>query len=176
MNTDRYHFKLGDFDCLAICDVTSAGGNSGWFPNIPADISRPFLEKMRDNPDDFTHDMTCLAVNTGSAWVLLDTGMGFVLEDAKLAQILAEENIQTQHIIITHLDLDHYAGLVTSEQKPAFPKAQIHICREAWSLFTSPAFYEETTRVNMTDGSIYYLSKIRFSFVTMMAKLCRDFG
>ena len=142
MNTDRYHFNLGDFDCLAICDIKGSGGNTGWFPNIPADVSRPILQEMYDNPDDFAHDMTCLAVNTGTAWVLLDTGMGFVRDDAKLAQILEEENIHPNHIIITHLDLDHYAGLVNKEQKPAFPNAQIHICREAWSLFTSASFYE----------------------------------
>lgn len=142
MNNDRYRFKLGDFDCLAICDVTSTGGNSGWFPNIPADISRPVLQEMHDNPDDFTHDMTCLAVNTGTDWVLLDTGMGFVREDAKLSQILKEENIQPRHIILTHLDLDHYAGLVNSDQKPAFSHVQIHICRDAWELFTSESYYK----------------------------------
>ena len=143
MNTDRYRFKLGDFECLAIRDVIWGGGNTGWFPNIPTEVSRPVLENMNLDPDDFSHAITCLAVNTGTDWVLLDTGMGFADEAAKLAQILEEEAIQPNHIILTHLDLDHYAGLVSSDQKPVFPDAQVYICRDAWELFTSASYYEE---------------------------------
>ena len=143
MSNDRYQFTLGNFDCLAIRDVQWDGGSTGWFPNIPADVSRPFLEEMNLNPDDFSHAITCLAVNTGTEWVLLDTGMGFADEDAKLAQILEEEKIEPRHIIITHLDLDHYAGLIDRDNMPVFPNADVHICRDAWSLFTGDAFYEE---------------------------------
>ena len=50
MNTDRCRFKFGDFECLAIRDVKWGGGNTGWFPNIPAEVSRPFLQAMNDSP------------------------------------------------------------------------------------------------------------------------------
>jgi len=142
MSNDRFRFKLGDFECLAIRDVKWGGGNTGWFPNIPAEVSRPILQKMNLDPDNFSHAITCLAVNTGTDWVLLDTGMGFADETSKLAQILEEEKIQPRHIMITHLDLDHYAGLLNSDQKPVFPNAQVHICRDAWEFFTSESYYE----------------------------------
>lgn len=143
MSNDTYRFKLGDFECLAVRDVQWDGGGTGWFPNIPAEDSRPILQKMYINPDDFSHAITCLVVNTGTDWVLLDTGMGFADETSKLAQILEEEGIQPNHIILTHLDLDHYAGLLNSDQKPVFPEAQVHICRDAWELFTSESYYAE---------------------------------
>jgi len=142
MSDDKYRFRLGNFECLAIRDVHRGGGNTGWFPNIPVEVSRPILEELNVDPDDFSHAMTCLAVNTGIDWILLDTGMGFASDDSKLAQILAEEKIQPRHIIITHLDLDHYAGLIDNDKAPAFPNADVHICRDAWSLFTSESFYE----------------------------------
>jgi glyoxylase-like metal-dependent hydrolase (beta-lactamase superfamily II) len=85
-----------------------------------------------------------LRVDTGTDWVLLDTSLGFLNEDAKLAQILEEENIEPRHIIITHLDADHYGGLINSDQKPAFPDAKVHICRDAWQLFTSEEHRPET--------------------------------
>ena len=147
MSNDRYRFKLGDFECLAVRDVQWGGGGTGWFPNIPAEVSRPILEKMYINPDDFSHAITCLVVNTGTDWVLLDTGMGFADETSKLAQILDEENIQPDHIIITHLDRDHWAGLITPDKTLAFPNAKVHICRDEWDAFISndgEAFYNDS--------------------------------
>lgn len=147
MSNDRYRFKLGDFECLAIRDVQWGNVDTGWFPNIPAEVSRPLLEKMHGNLDSFPNAMTCLAVNTGIDWVLLDTGMGFAVEESKLAQILEEEDIQPHHIIITHLDRDHWAGLITHDKTLAFPNAKVHICREEWLAFTAndgEAFYMES--------------------------------
>ena len=147
MSNDRYRFTLGDFECLAVRDVQWGVGGTGWFPNIPAEVSQPLLEKFHGNPDSFPNAMTCLAVNTGTEWVLIDTGMGFVVEESKLAQILEEEDIQPQHIVITHLDNDHWGGLINPDKTLAFPNAKVHICRDEWDAFTSndgEAFYQES--------------------------------
>lgn len=140
MNTDRYRFKLGEFDCLAMLTAPPFANNAEFiFPNV----SHTDLQAENIDPESIHSSLICLAVNTGIDWVLLDTGLGFVSEDAKLSQILAEENIQPRHIIITHLDLDHYAGLINSDNTLAFPNADVYICRQAWSLFTSDSYYEE---------------------------------
>ena len=139
MNTDRYRFKLGDFECLAILDFTGSSDAEFFFPNV----SHLLLQAENIDPKSISCPGICLAVNTGTDWVLLDTGLGFVGEDTKLAQILEEENIQPRHIILTHLDLDHYAGLITADNTLVFPDAQVHICRDAWSLFTADSYYEE---------------------------------
>lgn len=140
MNTDRYRFKLGDFDCLAILDSTGSYNSDVFFPNV----SHHLLQAENINPDAIDNFRTCLAVDTSIGWVLLDTSLGFLNEDAKLAQILEEENIKPRHIIITHLDADHYGGLINSQQKPAFPDTEVHICRDAWQLFTSEEHRPET--------------------------------
>jgi glyoxylase-like metal-dependent hydrolase (beta-lactamase superfamily II) len=142
MKTDRYRFKLGDFECLAILDKLSPNVDTDWwFSNVTPDDLDSVLRA--GGIESVNSSIICLAINTGTDWILIDTGLGFVSEDTKLAQILEEENIQPRHIIITHLDLDHYAGLITRDKTPAFPDAQVHICRDAWSLFTSEAFYED---------------------------------
>ena len=109
MNTDRYRFNVGNFECLAILDT-------GPYPNkaemMFLNVSRADLINEQIDPEIVNLDSICLAVNTGTEWVLLDTGLGFVREDALVGPILAEENIQPRHIIITHLDLDHYTGLI----------------------------------------------------------------
>ncbi|HSG44882.1 MAG TPA: MBL fold metallo-hydrolase [Anaerolineales bacterium] len=147
MSKDRYRFKLGDFECLAVRDVQGGNVDPGWFPNIPAEVSQSLLEKFHGSPDSFPNAMTCLAVNTGTDWVLLDTGMGFADEESKLAQILKEEDIQPDHIIITHLDRDHWAGLIKSDKTLAFPNAKVYVCRDEWDAFISndgEAFYQDS--------------------------------
>jgi glyoxylase-like metal-dependent hydrolase (beta-lactamase superfamily II) len=150
MNNDRYRFKLGDFECLAILDDFFPNADTDtWFSNVTPEVLQSVLRA--GDWESVNSSIICLAVNTGTDWVLLDTGMGIVSEDSKLAQILAEENIQPRHIILTHLDLDHYAGLINSDNTSAFPNADVHICREAWSLFTSAAFYEGNDTYDRRD-------------------------
>ena len=140
MNLDRYRFNLGKFECLAIIDTRAYPNKAEMmFPNV----SHADLRNEHVDPEMINLDSICLAVNTGIDWVLLDTGLGFIREDAMVGPILEEEHIQPRHIIITHLDLDHYGGLIGSAQTPAFPDADVYICRDAWSLFTSDAYYEE---------------------------------
>lgn len=140
MSNDRYKFKLGDFECLAIRDYVGGRNSEFYFPDVPHSL----LKAENIDPEFVSSPGICLAVNTGTHWILLDTGLGFAWEDGShLAQILEEENIQPRHIILTHLDLDHYAGLITPDNTPAFPNATVHICREAWELFISEAYYEK---------------------------------
>lgn len=158
MNNDRYHFKLGDFDCLAIFDAGHYTHNAGGiFPDVPY----PLLQAENVDPDHINVAIICLAVNTGTDWVLLDTGMGFMEEDARLVQILEEENIEPRHIIITHLDSDHYAGLINRDQTLAFPNADVHIYREAWALFTSDAFYEGNDTYDRREHLLLIESQVK---------------
>jgi glyoxylase-like metal-dependent hydrolase (beta-lactamase superfamily II) len=145
MNTDRYRFKLGDFECLAILDALFTNVDTDTlFSNVTPEILHSVLRAGGMDTESLNSSIICLAVNTGADWILIDAGMGFAIEDSKLAQILEEENIQPRHIILTHLDLDHYAGLINSDKTPAFPNAEVHICRDAWQLFTSEDRQPET--------------------------------
>lgn len=140
MSNDRYRFKLGDFECLAILETQAYPNKAEMiFPNV----SHADLRIENIDPEVIPLDSICLAVNTGTDWVVLDTGVGFVRDDLMLAKILKEENIQPAHFIITHLDIDHYGGLLNPDKTPAFPDANVYICRDAWELFISDAYYEK---------------------------------
>jgi glyoxylase-like metal-dependent hydrolase (beta-lactamase superfamily II) len=145
MNTDRYRFTLGEFECFAILDFTGSLNAEIYFPNV----SHSILHAENIDPESISTPGICLAVNTGADWVLLDTGLGFLKEDSKLKQILEEENIEPRHIILTHPDADHYGGLLNKDQMPVFPDAHVYMCRDEWGTFTSEAFYEISNRPTM---------------------------
>ena len=103
MHKDRYRFKLGDFECLAILDT-------GSYPNkaemMFLNVSQAGLLNEQIDPEIVNLDSICLAVNMGTEWVLLDTGLGFVREDALVGPILAEENIQLDFPGLGHVIQD----------------------------------------------------------------------
>ena len=60
--------------------------------------------------------------------ILFDTG----LRNGNIAKRLAENNIKPDDvkiILLTHLHGDHYGGLVDSENKAAFPNAEIYLSK-----------------------------------------------
>src|SRR5262245_37848661 len=121
MSDDRYRFKLGDFECLAILDNTFTGSVDRMFTN--ASPTEPALHLQANN--SFTGAYTCLMVNMGDDdWLLIDTGSGDAQEGSKLLEILEDEDIFPDHIIITHAHIDHYGGLIKRDGTPAFPNIQ----------------------------------------------------
>ncbi len=143
MASDRFRFMLGDFECLVILDdVYSGPYTSTFFPYVEtAD-----LEKAGIDPEHFSFPCNCLAVNTGAAWVVIDTGNGFMMEEAKLRQILEEEKIEPDYFILSHLDPDHFGGLIDSDNRPAFPEVPVFVCQDEWTDFMSDSFYETARR------------------------------
>lgn len=144
MSDDRYRFRLGDFECLAILDNTFTGSADRMFSNVSAEELAPHLEAHHINPNAMTGAYTCLMVHTGNNdWVLLDTGTGGMDSKGRLLTILEEEAIRPDHIIITHAHIDHYSALINSDGKPNFPNAQVYMCRDEWAVFTSHQYLAE---------------------------------
>jgi glyoxylase-like metal-dependent hydrolase (beta-lactamase superfamily II) len=141
MSDDRYRFKLGDFECLALLDNTFTGTVDRMFTNTsPAELA-PYIKSSNNN---FTGAYTCLMVNMGDDdWLLIDTGAGDSQRGSKLLEILEEEDIFPDHIIITHAHIDHYGGLVKRDGSLAFPNAQVYMCRDEWAVFTSRDYQAE---------------------------------
>jgi len=143
MRDNKYRFKLGDFECLAVLDNTYPATVDLLFSNISPDVTKPIMKKRGYPVKNIVLSGICLVINTGSDWVLLDTGIGDLQEGSKLRQILDEEEIRPDHIILTHAHLDHYGGLVDRDGNLCFPNAQIYMCRDEWAIFTSEAYLEE---------------------------------
>lgn len=137
MPDDRYRFRIGDFECLAINDGSIAVEAKQLFQNIPGDVYKQQLNA----PDEKSNNVE-LAINTLAVFsddqVLIDTGFGKLSEESgQLKNVLDEEDIRPEHIILTHAHPDHYGGFLDENGTNNFGNAPIHICQQEWILSTS---------------------------------------
>jgi glyoxylase-like metal-dependent hydrolase (beta-lactamase superfamily II) len=150
VNINCYHFKVGDFECMAISD----GFHTYAPPQFPppevmlfANASPDSLASVKRKYHlpapwlEWVSPYICLVVNTGKHLVLVDTGAGSLAPTTgKLLQNLRTEGITPENIDIiinTHSHPDHLGGNMTSDSKPAFPKARYVISKDEWDFWTS---------------------------------------
>ena len=144
MSDDRYRFKIGNFECIAIQDNTFTGTIERLVSNVSREDLTPHLNEYNINPDNVTGSYACLMVNTGNDdWVLIDTGAGDAQEGSRLLEILEDEDIWPDHIIITHAHIDHYGGLINKDGETVFPNIPVYMCRDEWAVFTSKDYLAE---------------------------------
>ena len=109
---ERYHFKVGAFDCIVIRDDTEV------YPigDLTADVSQDQLAQVLFDrgfpPAELSVDFACLLIDTGKHRVLVDTGWGRGTQrrEGRLCSNLEAEGIRPQDInviFITHSDRDH---------------------------------------------------------------------
>ena len=139
-----YRFDIGAFKATVISD---GHGYSQFWPtfaaNQPQSAAETFLKASRlGAAPQFTNNM--LVVDTPTERVLVDTGFGDVLGPAsgqfpRLIQNLNRAGIPPVSItmvIITHVHLDHVAGIVTKAGEHVFPNAKYVIVDDELSYWT----------------------------------------
>jgi Metallo-beta-lactamase superfamily len=125
-----YRFGIGGFKATVISD---GYGSVPFWPifaaNQPEASTETFLNENRlGRTPQFTNNV--LVVDTPTDRVLVDTGFGDVLGPASgqfpwLVQNLGRAGIPTESIttvIISHVHLDHVAGIITKSGDHVFPK------------------------------------------------------
>ena len=140
---DRFHFRVGAFDCLVINDGNISGNAEMLFVNAPAQQLAKVLHAHALDPEHLPSTWSCLLVKTADHVVLIDTGLGSGQPvGGHLLPILAEEGVSPTDIdtvILTHGHGDHIGGCVTESGDPAFPKATYFMGKDEWLYWMSEA-------------------------------------
>ncbi len=146
MVDDRYRFKVGSFDCLAVSDgtFTYPSPSPFLFANAPKErLPQALLSHnvQMDRWEEWTSPYICLVIDTGRHLVLVDTGAGGLGQNTgKLLQNLEAEGISVgdiDTITLTHGHPDHVGGNTDSEGRSAFPHASFVMGRDEWDFWTS---------------------------------------
>jgi glyoxylase-like metal-dependent hydrolase (beta-lactamase superfamily II) len=149
MNARAYPFKVGNFDCVAVADGTFTYAPPIFpppeellFVNAPRDRLAQALAEHMLGPESWqawTSAYTCLAVDTGSSRVLIDTGAGGLgpetgrpLENLRTIGI---EPWDIDHVLLTHGHPDHLGGNVDAEVNAVFPQARWLMSKIEWEFW-----------------------------------------
>jgi glyoxylase-like metal-dependent hydrolase (beta-lactamase superfamily II) len=137
-----YRFRVGEFECIAVADGSNAYEAQYLFANAPEDEWRQALVERGLGPQVLDIPYTCLAVNTGGRWVLVDTGAGArdVTPVGRVEQSLAAAGIDAADIavvILTHGHTDHVGGLTDEEGQLKFARARYVMGQREWDFWTT---------------------------------------
>jgi glyoxylase-like metal-dependent hydrolase (beta-lactamase superfamily II) len=140
-----YRYKIGEFEITAIADgVRPTPLTDSLVRNQPKDaVSAALVSLYPSHEKDVpAYPFTFTVVNTGPKLVLIDSGLGpatFAQTKGQLGQghnNLAAAGIDRNSVdmvIISHFHGDHIGGLLTADNKPAFPNAEVLVPAAEWA-------------------------------------------
>lgn len=138
-----YRYKVGSIEITAITD----GARTNPIPdkyvvNASKDAVNEALGGLYLEKDKITTPFTATAINTGPKLVVIDTGLGSAAYEQSKGAIgqfhtnLAAAGIDRNTVdvvIISHFHPDHINGLLTADNKPAFPNAELMVPAAEWA-------------------------------------------
>ena len=151
MGNETYHFKVGNFECVALSDGTHTYAPP-IFPPPPTFLfidapKERLAQKLKEHNlqrrqwAEWVSPYVCLLIKAGKHIVLVDTGAGGLGPNTgHLLQNLRSENIPAESIdtvILTHGHPDHIGGNTNDEGKLTFSNARFVMWKEEWDFWNS---------------------------------------
>jgi glyoxylase-like metal-dependent hydrolase (beta-lactamase superfamily II) len=139
---ERFKFKLGAIECIAIKDDNEVYPLSDLTRDTP---EKHLVKALRDHgfPSKmWSNDFNCLLIKTDEHQVLIDVGWGCGTQrrNGRLIQQLQVEGIAPEDIdliVFTHWDSDHVGGIINVEGKSIFPNAHCIMWRVGWDYWST---------------------------------------
>ena len=140
-----YRYKVGSYEITVVTDGVAVRPIDESFvrnakkDDVNAALAAAFVEK-----DKLTTPYTPIVVNTGSKLLVIDTGTGEAnFEKSKGAAGQFQKNLKAAGIdrnavdmvVISHFHGDHVNGLLSGDNKLAFPNAEILVPAPEWKFW-----------------------------------------
>jgi glyoxylase-like metal-dependent hydrolase (beta-lactamase superfamily II) len=141
MRNDFYRFRVGSFDCLALCDGGADYSLESMVANAPRSEVEAYLQVHGLPTDVITTPYTYLYVNTGTHKTLVDMGAGKLFPTTgRLLQNMDQAGISPQsidRILISHAHPDHVGGALNDQGGLNFTNATYFIWKKEWDFWFS---------------------------------------
>ncbi|MBN1814973.1 MAG: MBL fold metallo-hydrolase [Anaerolineae bacterium] len=153
MNTiERYRFKLGEFECLAVRDYTEVYPLAELTTDAPEEQVAHALRERGFPFEGAVLDFNNLLIHTGETRVLMDTGWGYGLfgKHGRLLEHFQAEGIGPADIgwiVFTHGDIDHTGGILDAEGNPTFPNARYVMWQTAWEFWQAADWSDDPEEI-----------------------------
>jgi glyoxylase-like metal-dependent hydrolase (beta-lactamase superfamily II) len=144
MSNQPYHFTVGSFNCVAVCDELGMAPIEAMYPHVSKDELASAAGALGYTLDAVPMSHNALVIRTGDQWVLVDAGLpqgdgehkGHLLRDLR-AENIAPQDVQT--VIITHGHGDHVGGLIDEAGQLNYPNARYFMWKSEWDQWMSDA-------------------------------------
>jgi glyoxylase-like metal-dependent hydrolase (beta-lactamase superfamily II) len=141
-----YRYKVGDIEVTVVTDgARTFPLTESYITNVTKeDVSAALAANFLD-PANITNSYSPIVVNTGSKLVLIDTGNGPGARAqpnshyGQLPTSLAAAGIDPgaiDMVVISHFHPDHVNGLLSEDNKLAFPNAEVMVSSVEWKFWT----------------------------------------
>jgi len=154
-----YRYKVGTHEVTVATDgVTRFRFPDGFVINKSRDEVNEAWAGLFQEKDQMAIPYSPIAVNTGSKLIVIDTGTGeanFEASKGSAGQFHGNlkasgiDRNQVDVVIISHFHGDHIFGLLTPDNKPSFPNAEIMVPATEWRYFMDDAEMAKQTTDRM---------------------------
>ncbi len=144
MTSEVHRYSIGDIAVTVLSDGFRIASPDGYIRNAGKDELAATLKAAGLPTDHMRNTYAPIVLATGGKRVLIDTGNGEAMfeqskgERGRLQHNLAAAGIDRDAIdlvVISHFHADHVNGLLTADNKAAFPNAEIKVPEAEWSFW-----------------------------------------